>query len=89
MGFKPFNKTTIQLPLPASTLTKVQYKEAYGIDLDDIDFPKVTLLVDGNEKYPVDEIKIVSDDVLILAGGKFLTIGDNGDVSVTSNAYSV
>ena len=89
MGFKPFNKTTIQLPLPSSTLTKAEYKEAYGIDLDHIDFPKVTLLVDDNEKYPVDEIKIVSDDILIFAGGKVLTIGDNGNVSVASGAYSV
>lgn len=89
MGYKPFNKTTIQLPLPSSTLTKAEYKEAYGIDLDAIDFPKVTIIVDGENKYPVDEIKIVSDDVLIFAGGEVLTIGDDGNVSVTTGAYSV
>lgn len=89
MGYPQFNKVTIQLPLPTTTMTKAEYKATYGIDLDAIDFPKVSLLVDGDNKYHVDEIKIVSDDVLILAGGKILTIGDNGNVSVTTNAYSV
>lgn len=89
MGYPQFNKVTIQLPLPDSTMTKAEYKDAYGIDLDSIDFPKITLIVDGKNKYPVDEIKIVSDDVLIFAGGKILTIGEDGNVSVTSNAYSV
>ena len=89
MGYPAFNKVTIQLPIPSATMTKAEYKEAYGIDLDDLDFAKVTLLVDGKEKYAVDEIKNVSDDVLIYAGGKVLTIGDDGNVSVTSGAYSV
>ena len=89
MGYPQFNKVTIQLPLPDSTMTKAEYKNAYGIDLDSIDFPKVTIIVDGKNKYPVDEIKIVSDDVLIFAGGKILTIGDDGNVSVTAGVYSI
>jgi hypothetical protein len=89
MGYVQFNKTTIQLPLPSATMTKAEYKEAYGIDLDDLDFAKVTLLIDGNEKYSVDEIRIVSGDVLIFGGGKILTIGDDDNISVTGGAYSV
>ena len=92
MGYnKMFNLVTIQLIIPLLTMTKAEYKNAYGIDLDNIDFEKVTLLQeDGSKnKYFVDEIKIVSDDVLIFAGGKILNIGGDGNVSVTSNAYSV
>ena len=89
MGYPQFNKTTIQLPVPDSTMTKAEYKALYGIDLDAIDFPKVTLLVDGDNKYCVDEIKIVSDDILIFAGGKIFTIGDDDNIYVTTGAYSV
>ena len=88
---KQFNLTILQLVLPLASMTKSEYKEAYGIDLDDIDIEKVTLVQEegSKNKYFVDEIKIVSDDVLIFAGGKVLTIGDDGNVSVTNNAYSV
>lgn len=90
MGYKKiFNRTTLQLIIPLSTMTKAEYKSTYGIDLDSIDFEKVTLLQeDGDEnKYYVDEIKTTENGVDIYAGGKILSIASS--VSVVENAYSV
>lgn len=89
MGYKEFNLVTLQLIIPLSTMTKAEYKNAYGIDLNDIDIEKVTLLQeDGSKnKYFVDEIKTTENGVDIYAGGKILSIGSS--VSVVNNAYSV
>lgn len=90
MGYKKsFNLVTIQLIIPLSTMTKAEYKNAYGIDLDDIDIERVTLLQeDGSKnKYFVDEVKTTESGFDIYAGGNILSIGSS--VSVTKNAYSV
>lgn len=90
MGYKKiFNRTTLQLIIPLSTMTKTEYKETYGIDLDSIDFEKVTLLQEDGDKnkYYVDEVKETENGVDIYAGGKILSIGSS--VSVVDNAYSV
>lgn len=86
--FPQFTKTIVQLPIPSATMTKAEYKAKYGIDLNAIDFPKIIILVDGKDKYPVDEIRVVSTTTEIYAGGKILSIGST-NVSVTSDAYSV
>lgn len=87
-AFPQFTKTIVQLPIPSATMTKAEYKAKYGIDLNAIDFPKIIILVDGKDKYPVDEIRVVSTTTEIYAGGKILSIGST-NVSVTSDAYSV
>lgn len=87
-SFPQFTKTIVQLPIPSSTLTKAEYKAKYGIDLNAIDFPKIIVLVDGKDKYPVDEVRVVGTTTEIYAGGKILSIGSS-NVSVTSDAYSV
>ena len=86
--FPQFTKTIVQLPIPSATMTKAEYKAKYGIDLNAIDFPKIIILVDGKDKYPVDEVRVVSTTTEIYAGGKILSIGST-NVSVTANAYSV
>ena len=91
MGYKKsFNLVTIQIIIPLSTMTKAEYKNTYGIDLDDIDIEKVTLLQeDGSKnKYFVDEVKTTENGVDIYAGGKILSIGSSS-VSVISGVYSV
>ena len=86
--FPQFTKTIVQLPIPSATMTKAEYKAKYGIDLNAIDFPKIIILVDGKDKYPVDEVIVDGTTTEIYAGGKILSIGST-NVSVTSDAYSV
>lgn len=91
MGYKKsFNLVTIQLIIPLSMMTKAEYKNAYGIDLDDIDIERVTLLQEegSKNKYFVDEVKTTENGVDIYAGGKILSIGSSS-VSVISGVYSV
>ena len=86
---KQFNLTILQLVLPLASMSKAEYKQAYGIDLDDIEIEKVTLVQEegSKNKYFVDEIKETEEGFDIYAGGKILSIGS--DVSVINNAYSV
>lgn len=86
---KQFTLTILQLILPLASMTKAEYKEAYGIDLDDIDIEKVTIVQEegSKNKYFVDEIKATAEGFDIYAGGKILSIGSG--VSVINNAYSV
>ena len=86
---KQFNLTILQLVLPLASMSKAEYKQVYGIDLDDIEIEKVTLVQEegSKNKYFVDEIKATEEGFGIYAGGKILSIGDS--VSVIDNAYSV
>ena len=85
--YPQFNLKTIQLPIPSVTMTKDEYKDAFGIDLDQVDLSSVVLLWDGKKKYVVDEVKEDLTGTHIYAGGKILDI--DSSISVTDNAYSV
>lgn len=87
MNYPQFNLTTIQLPAPASNMTKAEYKAAYGIDLDQIDIKAVKLVLLGNEKYPIDQIKAVEDGYEIYFNGRILSITDI--VQTSDEVYDV
>ena len=88
MGYPVFNLNTIQLPIPSSTMTKSEYKQAYGIDLDSIDFQNVTLLWKGKRKYFVDSIKENESEIDIYAGGIKFSIS-SGNVEIDEESYDV
>lgn len=87
MGYPNFNLTTIQLPAPTSNLTKAEYKSAYGIDLDAVDIRSFKLVVYGNEKYAIDQIKEVEGGVEIYFNGRILSITDI--VQTSDEVYDV
>lgn len=81
MGYPAFNLTTIQLPAPTSNLTKAEYKSVYGIDLDSVNIRSFKLVVYGNEKYPIDQIKEVEEGIKIYFNGRILSITDTIETS--------
>lgn len=76
MSYPQFNLTTLQLPAPASNMTKAEYKAAYGIDLDEVNIKAFKLVLLGNEKYPIDKIKVIEDGYEIYFNGRILSITD-------------
>ena len=76
MGYQAFNLTTLQLPAPASNMTKAEYKEKYGIDLDHVNIKSFKLVVFGDEKYAITQIKDVEGGIEIYFGGRILSITD-------------
>ena len=87
MGYLPFNLIVLQLIAPTANMTKAEYKDAFGIDLDDIDIKAVRLIVSGNEKYAVDQIKEVEDGIEIYFNGHIMSITDI--VQVSDEVYDV
>lgn len=87
MGYPNFNLTTIQLPAPTSNLTKAEYKAAYGIDLDAVNIKSFKLVIFGNDKYAIDQIKEVEDGYEIYFNGRILSITDI--VQTSDEVYDV
>ena len=87
MGYPPFNLTTLQLVAPSANMTKAEYKDAYGIDLDDVNIKAFKLVLFGGEKYTIDQIKEVEDGIEIYFGGRILSITDI--VQVSNEVYDV
>lgn len=87
MGYPPMNLTILQLPAPSSNMTKAEYKQAYGIDLDAIDIKAFRLVVFGKEKYAIDQIKEVEDGIEIYFNGRIMSITDT--VQVSDEVYNV
>lgn len=86
-SYPQFNLKTLQLPAPASPLTKAEYKEAYGIDLDDTDVKAFKLVIFGNNKYAIDQIKEVEGGYEIYFNGRILSITDN--VQTSEKVYDI
>lgn len=87
MGYPAFNLTTIQLPAPTSNLTKAEYKATYGIDLDAVNIKSFKLVIFGNDKYAIDQIKEVEDGYEIYFNGRILSITDI--VQTSDEVYDV
>lgn len=75
-SYKSFSLTMLQLPAPSSNLTKAEYKEAYGIDLNEVDIPSFKLVVYGNDKYAIDQVKAIEGGYEIYFNGRILSITD-------------
>ena len=86
-AYPQFNLKTLQLPAPASNMTKAEYKEAYGIDLDDVNIKAFKLVLFGNEKYPIDQIKEVEDGYEIYFNGRILSVTDT--IQTSNEVYDV
>ena len=87
MGYLPFNLVILQLVAPSSNMTKAEYKEAYGIDLDAVDIKSLRLIVFGNQKYAVDQIKEIEGGIEIYFNGRIMSITDI--VQVSDEVYNV
>lgn len=87
MGYLPMNLTILQLPAPSSNMTKAEYKEAYGIDLDAIDFKAFRVVIFGTHKYAIDQIKEVEGGFEIYFNGRIMSITDT--VQVSDEVYDV
>lgn len=87
MSYPQFNLTTLQLPAPTSNMTKAEYKAAYGIDLDKVNIKAFKLVLLGNEKYPIDQIKEVEDGYEIYFNGRIISITDI--VQTSDKVYDV
>lgn len=87
MGHLPFNLITLQLVAPTANMTKAEYKDAYGIDLDDVNIKAFKLVLFGGEKYAIDQIKEVEDGIEIYFNGRIMSITDI--VQVSDEVYSV
>ena len=87
MGYPPFNLTTLQLVAPSSNMTKAEYKDAYGIDLDEVNIKAFKLVLFGGEKYAIDQIKEVEDGIEIYFNGRIMSITDI--VQVSDEVYDV
>ena len=81
MGYSAFNLTTLQLPAPSSSMTKAEYKTAYGIDLDAIDIRSFKLVILGKDKFPITQIVENDNGYEVYFNGRILSIGDNVETS--------
>jgi hypothetical protein len=87
MSYSQFNLTTLQLPAPTSNMTKAEYKSAYGIDLDEVNIKAFKLVLLGNEKYAINQIKEIEDGYEIYFNGRILSITDT--VQTSDEIYSI
>lgn len=87
MGYYPFDLKILQLVAPTSVLTKAEYANVYGIDLDKVDFKYFKLIEFNGEKYAVDQIKAVEDGYEIYFNGHILSITDT--VQTSNEVYDV
>lgn len=87
MGYYPFDLKILQLVAPSSVLTKAEYANVYGIDLDKVDFKSFKLIEFNGEKYAVDQIKEIEGGYEIYFNGRILSITDT--IQTSDEVYDV
>lgn len=87
MAYPSFNLATIQLPAPTSSMTKAEYKTAFGIDLNAVNIKSFKLVIFGNDKYAIEQIKEVEHGYEIYFNGRILSITDT--IETSDEVYDV